>query len=131
MAILNQGKNQVQVRIKREPEGSYFDEFVKIGDAEVPDVTRCEHFIVGEPGVTCLIEVTLKAGYNFGKCKMVKAFLRTHGREEIVVQGGFLKTGAATTKDFKILLSKTDLLFGGQRLKGASLAFKQLEIGET
>jgi hypothetical protein len=131
MVILQQGKNQVEVRIKREPDGSYFDEFVKIGDVQVPDVRTCENYIAGEPGVTYSIEVTLKAGYDFGKCKAVMACLYTHGRKEAVTQSGVLKKIATLTKDCKIILSKTALLIGGQRLEGANLAFKQLNIGET
>jgi len=129
MAILTQGKNQVEVRIKREPEGTYFDEFVKVGDA-APNIRTCEHYIVGEPGVTCSIEITLKAGYDFGECENVKVWLFTHGRQEVVAQGSLSKTTAIKTKDLKLLLSKTNLLIGGQRLKGASLAFKELKIGE-
>jgi hypothetical protein len=130
MAILQQGKNQVEVRIKREPEGSYFDEFVKLNDREKPDIRMCQHYIVGEPGVTYSIEVTLKAGYDFGNCKKVKVWLYTHGRKEIVAQGTFRRNLAVVTEDVKILLSKTNLLLGGQKLRGASLAFKDLKIGK-
>jgi hypothetical protein len=130
MAILQQSKNQVEVRIKREPEGRYFDELVKIGDAQVSEVRTCEHYIVGEPGVSCSIEVTFKAGYDFGKCERVKVCLFTHGRNEVVAQASFnKKKRTITCKDFKLRLYKTDLLIGGQRLEGASLAFKQLKIG--
>jgi len=129
MAILNQDKNQVEVRIRREPEGSYFDEFVKIEGAPPPNVQTCEHYIVGEPGITYSIEVTLKAGYDFGKCKAVKAWLHTHGRNNAVAEAGFIER-TTTTGDLKRILSKTNLLIEGQRLKGASLTFKELNIGE-
>jgi hypothetical protein len=77
MAILTgtqDGSNEVEVRIKRWPENTYFEEHIKIGDREKVNATSCDRYIVPEPGTQYYIEVVLKAGYNFN-CQEVQVEL--------------------------------------------------------
>ena len=67
MAILKCGNDEYEVRIKRYPEKTYFDEYVKTGDREKSSATSCDRYIVGEDGVRYTIEVTLKKGFTFGE----------------------------------------------------------------
>jgi hypothetical protein len=134
MTILRQGANLVEVRVKREPEGTYFDEHSKPGQHGIPNSKSCERYIAGEEGIACSIEVTLKKGYSFGNYNKVRANLYTHGRPESVACGEFLKDekkASVRNEDVKLLLSQTSLSIGGQKLEGATLAFKGLNVGET
>jgi hypothetical protein len=75
MAILSLGPNKVEVCIRRHPQNTSFDEYVKVGDREKTDATSCDRYIIPEPGQIYTIEVTLKRGYNFGKADCVSASL--------------------------------------------------------
>jgi hypothetical protein len=57
MAILSQQINQVEVRIRRHPQNTYFDEYVKVGDREKTDATSCNRYIIPEPGQMYTIEL--------------------------------------------------------------------------
>ena len=71
MAILTEEGNEYEVRIKRVPQGTYFKEYVKIGDREQAESTRCERYIVAEPGQRYEIEVTIKKGFEWGEFEKV------------------------------------------------------------
>jgi len=132
MAILTQDENEIEVRIKRHPEKTYFAEHVKVGDREKPGATSCERYIVPEPGATYSIEVTLKKGYAFGGCEAVNANLFVPGfchrvskatvRRPKNYQGG-------TKEDIVMNIEHTDMKISGQKLLGAELAFKELHLG--
>ena len=81
MAILKSGNDEYEVRIKRYPEKTYFDEYVKTGDREESSATSCDRYIVGEDGVRYTIEVTLKKGFSFGDYEVVRARLYIPGHE--------------------------------------------------
>ena len=75
MAILTDNENVVEVRIIRNEDGTQFTEYVKIGDREKDGATRCDLYIISEPGRIYTIVVTLKKGYLFGKCNQVRVYL--------------------------------------------------------
>jgi hypothetical protein len=75
MAILKSGNDEYEVRIKRYPEKTYFDEYVKTGHREKSSATSCDRYIIGEDGVRYTIEVTLKKGFDFEDFKIVRAKL--------------------------------------------------------
>lgn len=134
MAILSKEINQVEVRIKRYPEGTYFDEYIKVGDREKRDATTCERYIIPEPGVTYTIEVTLKKGYQFGKCNDVTASLRLSGSPTVIACGYIgapQDESEYLEKDLVKDVEFTDIIqVGGRKISGARLAFRQISVGE-
>jgi hypothetical protein len=81
MAILKERGDQYEVRIKRYPEGTYFDEYVKNGERDKSSAKKCDRYIIGESGVKYTIEVTLRNGFNFGKYDRVHVQLFFPGRK--------------------------------------------------
>jgi hypothetical protein len=75
MAVLTEESDQYEVRMKRFPEGTYFDEYVKTGERDKPTATECDRYIIGESGVKYTIEVTLRKGFNFGKFSQIRVML--------------------------------------------------------
>jgi hypothetical protein len=132
MAILKLAKNEVEVRIRREPDGDYLEEFVTLHDREQPNAQTCERYIIAKPGITFAIEATLRKGYNFGKCEMVTVLGFANGGKQEVAQGKILKDeeSPVATEDLKTIVSKTDLRVGGKGLIGAGFAYRTLDIGE-
>jgi hypothetical protein len=51
MAILKSGNDEYEVRIKRYPEKTYFDEYIKTVEREKKAATTCKRYIVGGDGV--------------------------------------------------------------------------------
>jgi hypothetical protein len=84
MAILRDGSNEYEIRIKRYPDGTYFDEYIKLDNREQQGGTACYRYIVGEDGVRYTIEVTLKEGFTFGNFDQVQVQLNVQGQEEEV-----------------------------------------------
>tara|TARA_R110002033_G_scaffold68777_1_gene119972 strand:- start:49 stop:627 length:579 start_codon:yes stop_codon:yes gene_type:complete len=69
MAILTEHRDKYEVRIKRYPDGTYFDEYEATKPRGVNKdriVNRRNRYIVGEEGTTYTIEVTLHEGFDFG-----------------------------------------------------------------
>ncbi|KAG4415213.1 hypothetical protein IFR04_011624 [Cadophora malorum] len=69
MAILTEHRDKYEVRIKRYPDGTYFDEYEATEPRGVNKdriVNRRNRYIVGEEGTTYTIEVTLHEGFDFG-----------------------------------------------------------------
>lgn len=75
MAILPKDINPIEVRIRRYPESTYFEEYVKVGDREKADATSCTRYIIPEMSQKYTVEVKLKKGYNFGVAKCVSVCL--------------------------------------------------------
>lgn len=132
MAILTRDESQIEVKIKKHSDETYFEEYVKVGDREKPDATSCERYIVPEPGVTFTIEVTLKKGFVFGKYTVVRAYLYVPGFKQWVARA---KTSRpknhqrGTKEDITLEINPIEVLFSGQRFEGARLGFKELSIG--
>jgi hypothetical protein len=137
MAILTQDDNKIEVRIKRLSDGTYFDEYVKIGDREKPDAVNYERYIVPEPGTMYEIEVTLKKGYRLNGCNGVMAQLifpgqsaafplNEHTRLHTQVSG----IADPTLQDITLKLAQTGVIVSsGKKIHKACLSFRQIAIG--
>ncbi|KAI9649998.1 hypothetical protein NHQ30_000011 [Ciborinia camelliae] len=125
MAILNTTQGQVEVRIKRYPDHTYYDEYIKVERKEEElDDTR-ERYIVAEAGTTYYIEVTLKEDFNFGEYNHIQAALFFPGRKKHISSINFL----GLYRVGKIEYADVDI--NGQKVHGARFAFRSLEMDET
>lgn len=108
MAILKQGDNQVEVRIKNTSNNTYYDEYVQTDRREENGSRQCQRYIVGEPDTTFAIEVTLKEGYDVGDCKKIRAYLYSfntascHIGSEMAYAEDIRRSG----KDIKLVIGK-------------------------
>ncbi|KAH8750395.1 hypothetical protein BGZ57DRAFT_959212 [Hyaloscypha finlandica] len=134
MAILSLGPNTVKVCIRRHPQNTYFNEYVKIGDQEKTDATSCNRYIIPEPGQMYTIEVTLKRGYNFGNAGSVSASLCLPGVAKPISAlqirppndyKNFIK------EDLKVHLTYIKRVrVDGRSISGARLVFGEVSIDE-
>jgi hypothetical protein len=133
MAILSQQINEVEVRIRRHPQNTYFDEYVKVGDREKTDATLCNRYIIPEPGQMYTIEVTLKRGYNFGNAGHVSASLCLPGVENPISTLQIRPPNDYknfTKEDLKFHLSYVERVrVDGRSVSGARLVFCEVSIG--
>lgn len=135
MAIPSKETNQVEVRIKRYPQSTYFDKNVKAGDDEKRDASSCERYIAPEAGQMYTVETTLKKGYQFGNCKIVQAALYLPGfgapvsmhnfhKPKDVLADGYLQDDLVAVMEYTGS-SKPE----GRPLSGSRFVFHQLAIG--
>ena len=132
MAILKSGSDEYEVRIKRYPEKTYFDEYVKTGDREEPSATSCDRYIVGEDGVRYTIEVTLKKGFSFGDYGVVRARLFIPGHEVSISENDVHKPEDfenGIKSDMTTELQYADVTVEGSKVLGARFGFRSLAIG--
>jgi hypothetical protein len=66
--VLNREPIEYEIRIKRYPEGTYFEEHVKTEVIDWYGDNERERYIIGESGTKFTVEVTLKKGFYFGDC---------------------------------------------------------------
>jgi hypothetical protein len=132
MAILKSGSDEYEVRIKRYPEKTYFDECVKTGDREEPSATSCDRYIVGEDGVRYTIEVTLKKGFSFGDYEVVRARLFIPGHEVSISENDVHKPEDfenGIKSDMTTELQYADVTVEGSKVLGARFGFRNLLLG--
>jgi hypothetical protein len=135
MAIFFDRKaNQYEVRIKRYPEGTYFEEHVKTKHREWDWDDDRERYIIGESGALFTIEVTLRKGFYFGKYDAVQALLFLPGRHDSVCHINMykpsdLKRRQRTTSDIIDELRYADVEIDGLKVLGARFTFRDLVIG--
>jgi hypothetical protein len=133
MAILSKEINQVEVRIRRHPENTYFDEYVKVGDREKTDATACDRYIIPEVGQMYTIEVTLKRGYNFGNTNAVRASLHLPGGTRAISAKSIFPPkdyDDFTEEDLTIHLTYAKRVrVGGRSISGARFVFHKVSIG--
>ena len=132
MAILKCGNEEYEVRIKRYPEKTYFDEYIKTGEREKTAATTCKRYIVGEGGVKYTIEVTLKKGFMFGEFHSVQAQLKVPGKTSPVSHKNIRRP--ADYKDgikekITTELEYADVTVRGLKFLGARFAFRSLALG--
>lgn len=132
MAILKSGNDEYEVRIKRYPEKTYFDEYVKTGDREKSSATSCNRYIVGENGVRYTIEVTLKKGFSFGDFEFVRAKLYIPGEEDPISQEYVCRPEDyedGIKSDITTELQYADVTVEGSRMLDARFSFRNLLLG--
>ncbi|TGO57022.1 hypothetical protein BOTNAR_0210g00100 [Botryotinia narcissicola] len=135
MAILKTELGEVEVRIKRYPDDTYHDEYIKVeGKEKITDIKR-ERYIAAEPDTTYYIEVTLKEGFKIGKYSSIEAHVcvaDTNGTISSITllsrhtEG--LKRKAKTDHIQK--MQYADVEIDGQKMLGARFVFKKIEIDE-
>ncbi|KAL2067799.1 hypothetical protein VTL71DRAFT_15895 [Oculimacula yallundae] len=131
MAIIEDGGNKYEVRIKRCDNGAYFD----------------DRYIVGEDGVEYTIELRLHKGFDFGEFTEVQAKLHIPGRSEYVCHRNLHKTKIVkkpTTNEADPNVDDTDIesadlvdelklrekVVPGVNMLGSNLTFRGLSIDE-
>jgi hypothetical protein len=137
MAILTHNGNEVEVRIMKLADQSYYDEYVKIEGREDAASTTCQQYIVPEPGTTYAVEVNLKKGYVFGECDMIVVRLyMIKGKAEIQMSRARFQRPkdhkGNTEMDMRVILKKSRAFVDAKSyLTGAELFFKRLEVGKA
>jgi hypothetical protein len=84
MAIFSEDGNQYEVRIKRIPQNTYFEEHVQVGDREKPGAIECDRYIVGELGQKYAVEITIKDSFRWGDYDRVAMSLNLPGDLESI-----------------------------------------------
>lgn len=116
MAILTQAENQIEVKIIRRPDNTYFDEHVDTEEPDIPDATGYVRYLVGEPGQNFGIEVKLKKGYNFGRAVGVEASFALWSEESTPVSEAFIPRPVdyegAIKEDITVILETSNATVG-------------------
>ncbi|QSZ37810.1 hypothetical protein DSL72_008910 [Monilinia vaccinii-corymbosi] len=133
MAILKTRQGEVEVRIRRHPDNTYYDEYIKVQRKEIDSDDSRERYIISEPGTTYYVEVTLKEDFNFDEYDVVQANLYFRGLEESVSMTSFGKSSISATvrKDRSQSIQYADVEVDGQKMLGARFAFKNIEVDES
>ncbi|KAF7935425.1 uncharacterized protein EAE97_008332 [Botrytis byssoidea] len=133
MAILKTELGEVEVRIKRYPDDTYYDEYIKVeGKEKSTDIER-ERYIVAEPDTTFYIEVTLKEGFKIGKYSSIGAFVHLPDRDDSISSIALLSRHVVeSNRNVKIdhiqKMQYADVEIDGQKMLGARFAFRKIEI---
>ncbi|KAF7944478.1 hypothetical protein EAE96_010869 [Botrytis aclada] len=135
MAILNTSQGEVEVRIKRYPEDTYYDEHIKVEGKERKTDTERERYIIAEPGTTYYMEIILKKGFKIGKYSTIDARVYLPDREEhmssiILLSKHFDGSKEKAETDLIRKMQYVDVEIDGQKMLGARFAFKKIEIDE-
>ncbi|KAE9374198.1 hypothetical protein N431DRAFT_464480 [Stipitochalara longipes BDJ] len=133
MAILKDGSNEYEVRIKRYPDKTYFDEYIETEDREQPGANSCSRYIMGEDGVKYTIEITLKKGFKFGEFSQVQAQLVLSGKDDSVCHKDIYRPADyedGIKTDITAELEYADATEEGCKLMGTRFAFESLSLDE-
>jgi hypothetical protein len=132
MAILKEGKDQYEVRIKRCPDETYFDEYIDFENREKPDATRCKRYIIGEEGKRFIVQATLHKGFDFGEYKKVQLQLWLPGMSYPVSSVDIKRPGYTTklsvSMSRKLEYTNDVIAIGGQL--ETRFVFRSLEVGK-
>ncbi len=124
---MNDGGDEFEVRIKGYPDGTYFDEYIKLDNREQQGGTARDRYNVGEDGVRYTIEVTLKEGFTFGNFDQVQVQLNVQGQEEEVCVKNIFRppdnSSDCLEEDITIELQYAGGTVHGHKLLGARFAF--------
>lgn len=133
MVVLSEDGNEYEVRVRRAPQGTYFDERIKFGDPwETKDLTA-DRYIVAEPGQEYAVEVIVKKGMKWGPYKQISATMFFVNGEEAVA-GYFLDRKdeeETTTEDHILTFACVNYAPLGTNLIGAPFTFQNLAIGTS
>ncbi|KAM3073395.1 hypothetical protein ACMFMG_004705 [Clarireedia jacksonii] len=129
MAILTDKYGQIEVRIKRCADGTYFGEYVKT-EHKIEGHEGPERYIVMEPGATWSAEIIFQAGYSYENCSSVDAFLRFPRHIQVISSVKFetpehgWRIGHDLTKE----LRHADVRKSGNPIHGSAFTFRDLQI---
>ncbi|KAF7886688.1 uncharacterized protein EAF02_003335 [Botrytis sinoallii] len=136
MAILKTKLGKVEVRIKRYPDDTYYDEYIKVeGKERSTDFSR-ERYIIAEPDITFYIEVILKEGFKMSKYSSIDARVYVADKDKFISSTTLLSSDIEGSKrkaktDHIQKMQYVDVKIDGQKILGARFAFKKIEIDET
>ncbi|TEY54235.1 hypothetical protein BOTCAL_0240g00030 [Botryotinia calthae] len=129
MAIMAGMEGEIEVRIKRHS-GKYYDEYVKLKPSEGSSKSQNERYIMVEHKDTYYVEVTLKEGFDFGKCHLVQAKMCVDGKEVSYADFKPPSNGLDKTKTNRDLVEKfqyANVEING-RPRGSRFVFWNMEI---
>lgn len=132
MAILKNFRGEIEVRIKRYPDETYYDEFIKTNRREQENDESHERYIISESGTAFFIEVTLRKGFSGGyEDNCVEAAIILPGHEEPIGSLHFYPPAyPKETEEDKVLRFKDfDVDVDGYTMRDASFSFRELQIG--
>jgi hypothetical protein len=130
MAILAEDGNQYEVRIKRIPHNTYFEEHVKVGDREKPDAIKCDRYIVGEPGQQYAVQITIKKGFQWNQFEEVSMGLYLPGSLDPLAWTYLGKSIAGRIGNGDVTIDLDCINHESLRnFIGAPFSFKNLAIG--
>jgi hypothetical protein len=130
MAILTEGGNKCEVRIKRIPQNTYFKEHVKVGGREKPDAIQCDRYIVGEQGQKYTVQITIKKGFRWDNFEHVAIAVFLTGRREPIALSGLHKSNAVNIGKADVTV-ELDCVNSSSLsdFHGAPFSFQSLTIG--
>ncbi|KAK0101031.1 hypothetical protein ONS96_006261 [Cadophora gregata f. sp. sojae] len=134
MAILNDGNDTYEVRIKRYPDGTYFDEHIKVEEREKLGARKCTRYLVGEADMRYTIEFTLHKGFDFGTYDRAQAQLYFPGITSSICHLDVFKPlglEGLTSEDITKKLEYADVIIGGRKMLGTRFAFRGLAADEN
>lgn len=131
MAILNTTQGEVEVRIKRYPDNTYYDEYIKVERKELASDTIRTRYIVAEPDTIYYIEVTLEAGFDFGEYELISANLYFSDQVNHISATYFQNPeGPRKIRESMVqMIQYADVEVDGEKVHGARFAFRGIEIG--
>lgn len=135
MAILKTELGEVEVRIKRYPDDTYYDEYIKVESKEKSTDVRRERYIVAEPDTTFYIEVILKEGFKMSKYSSIEACVYVADTKEDISSITLLsrhveESNRNAKMDHIQKMQYADVEIDGQKILGARFAFRKIEIGQ-
>ncbi|ATZ58816.1 hypothetical protein BCIN_16g04900 [Botrytis cinerea B05.10] len=133
MAILNTTQGEVEVRIKRYPDNTYYDEYIKVERKELASDTMRTRYIVAEPDTIYYIEVTLEAGFDFGEYELISANLYFSDQVNHISATYFQNPeGPRKIRESMVqMIQYADVEVDGEKVHGARFAFRGIEIDEN
>jgi len=132
MAILSEEGNEYEVRIQRNRDYTYFEEYVKVGDRERLGALSCERYIVGEPGTSYRIKVIVKKGFKWGNYEAVEAQFGFPGNDDPFASVTLDRQPHSKNRldeDASIYIDCVNTKLNGAKIFGGTLSFRSLQIG--
>jgi len=136
MPIIEHQGNKIEVKIQRQPDKTYFDEYVKTGNREIPNAQTYERYIIGEHGTIFEIEVTLKVGYKFRDYERYRVYLyigdvQQKSKISFVSLNRPAKHENGIKEDLKGYIRSADTVIDGKMVTGAKFSFHGLNASEN
>ncbi|KAF5871091.1 uncharacterized protein Bfra_007604 [Botrytis fragariae] len=132
MAILNTSQGEVEVRIKRYPDDTYYDEHIKVERKELASDVIRTRYIIAEPDTLYYIEVTLKPGFDTGGYDAIDAKLYFSDPGEQISSICFwqLKGPRKLKESIVQKIQYADVEVDGEKVLGARFSFRSIEMDE-
>lgn len=132
MAILKQGKDRYEVRVKSAVHDRYLVERLNPEALEDPGASYCRRHVGAKEGFPLLFEATLEEGFNFGEYDRVHVGIFLPGILHPLASVDIMRPD-----DCPILLSPisrvlelSEITIGGVKTVQAALGLSKLEIGK-